>query len=392
MASSKESTESAAYAALGASSAKGGVLKAVGEHSTSRYFATPIADPFGDPTQSFFLHADGAGTKSIVAYLLYRETGDTKWFRSLATDSLVMNLDDIACSGALSGLVLSNTIGRNRRLVPDEAISEIIAGYKECAATLNSFGIEITLSGGETADMGDLVRTLVVDSTLSARIPSDELVDTYRVEPGDAIVAFSNVGQVAWETAPNSGIGSNGLSLARNVLLSRYHVERYPEAGDPEIPHDVAYRGPYKASDFVAELGTSVGAALLSPTRSYAPLIKTALRELRTAIHSLIHCTGGGQVKIKRFGRGVRFEKTDLFPIPPLFDLIQRHGAIPWPEMYSVFNMGHRLEACIDPAASSEIIALAAQFGIAARIIGRVSSTGGENEVVIASPHGEFTY
>ena len=392
MASSKESTESAAYAALGASSAKGGVLKAVGEHSTSRYFATPIADPFGDPTQSFFLHADGAGTKSIVAYLLYRETGDIKWFRSLATDSLVMNLDDIACSGALSGLVLSNTIGRNRRLVPDEAISEIIAGYKECAATLNSFGIEITLSGGETADMGDLVRTLVVDSTLSARIPSDELVDTYRVEPGDAIVAFSNVGQVAWETAPNSGIGSNGLSLARNVLLSRYHVERYPEAGDPEIPHDVAYRGPYKASDFVAELGTSVGAALLSPTRSYAPLIKTALRELRTAIHSLIHCTGGGQVKIKRFGRGVRFEKTDLFPIPPLFDLIQRHGAIPWPEMYSVFNMGHRLEASLDPAASSAIIARAAQLGIAARIIGRVSSTGGENEVVIASPHGEFTY
>jgi phosphoribosylformylglycinamidine cyclo-ligase len=392
MSASKESTESAAYAALGASSAKGGVLKAVGEHATSRYFASPIVDPFGDATKSFFLHADGAGTKSIVAYLLYRETGDVKWFRSLATDSLVMNLDDIACSGALSGLVLSNTIGRNRRLVPDEAIAEIIAGYKECAATLASFGIEITLSGGETADMGDLVRTLVVDSTLSARIPSTELVDAYRVQPGDAIVAFSNVGQVAWESAPNSGMGSNGLSLARNVLLSRYHVESYPEVGDPEIAADVAYRGPYKVLDEVAELGTSVGAALLSPTRSYAPLIKAALRELRTGIHSLIHCTGGGQVKIKRFGRGVRFEKNNLFPTPPLFELIQKHGAIPWPEMYSVFNMGHRLEACVDPAAAPEIIGIAAQFGIAGRVIGQVSSTSGDNEVVITSPHGEFTY
>lgn len=392
MTSSKESTESAAYAALGASSAKGGVLKAVGEHSTSRYFATPIADPFGDPTKSFFLHADGAGTKSIVAYLLYRETGDVSWFRSLATDSLVMNLDDIACSGALSGLVLSNTIGRNRALVPDEAIAEIIAGYKECAATLASFDIQITLSGGETADMGDLVRTLVVDSTLSARIATNELVDTYRVQPGDAIVAFSNVGQAAWESAPNSGIGSNGLSLARNVLLSRYHVKLYPEVGDPGLAPGVAYRGPYKVTDIVPELGTSVGAALLSPTRTYAPLIKAALRDLRTAIHSFVHCTGGGQVKIKRFGRGVRFEKNDLFPTPPLFELIQRHGQIPWAEMYSVFNMGHRLEACVDPAATSEIIALAAQFGIAARVIGRVSSTGGDNEVVITSPHGEFTY
>jgi phosphoribosylformylglycinamidine cyclo-ligase len=392
MSTQKESTESAAYAALGASSAKGGVLKAVGEHATSRYFATPIADPFGDPSKVFFLHADGAGTKSIVAYLLFKETGDARWFRSLAIDSLVMNLDDISCSGALEGLVLSNTIGRNRHLIPDEAIAEIIKGYGECATTLASFGISVSLSGGETADMGDLVRTLVVDSTLSARIPQEALVDTYTVRPGDAIVAFSGCGQAAWEQTPNSGMGSNGLTLARNVLLSRWHIERYPEVGDPAITAEHAYRGPYRVTDVLPELGTSVGAALLSPTRSYAPLIKSILGEFRSAVHSLIHCTGGGQVKIKRFGRGVRFEKSDLFPTPPLFELIQRHGAIPWAEMYSVFNMGHRLEACVDPAAAMEIISLAAQFGIAAKIIGKVSSSEGENEVIIRSPYGEFRY
>lgn len=388
----KSTTESSAYAALGASSAKAGVLGAIGEGSTSRYFASPVADPAGDPEYAYFLHADGAGTKSIVAYLLFRETGDTRWFRSLATDSLVMNIDDVACAGGTCQLALSNTIGRNRNLIPDEAITEIIQGYREAADTLRELGIDITLSGGETADVGDLVRTLIVDSTLSARVPTSALVDTYRVRGGDLIVGFSSTGQCSFERKPNSGIGSNGLSLARNILLSAYNPEQYPEVSDPLLSRSVAYIGPYKVTDSVPALGMTAGEALLSPTRSYAPLIKRALGEFSQGIHSLIHCTGGGQTKIKRFGQRVRFEKDELFPTPPLFSLIQRLGNIPWAEMYAVFNMGHRLEACVEPSVAPELIALASQFGIAAKVIGRVTSLEGENEVIISSPHGTFTF
>lgn len=388
----KSSTESTSYAALGASSAKAGVLNAIGEGATSRYFATPGPDPAGDPNYAYFLHADGAGTKSIVAYLLYRETGNPHWFRSLAIDSLVMNLDDVACAGGLSGLVLSNTIGRNRHLIPDDAISAIIRGYRETAETLAQHGIEITLSGGETADVGDLVRTVIVDSTLSARVPRSNLVDAYRVIPGDLIIGFSTTGQSTLETAPNSGIGSNGLTLARNTLLSSYHTTKYPEVTDPAIPREVAYRGRYKVTDLLDPVGMTAGEALLSPTRTYSPLIKEILRECGSEVHSLIHCTGGGQTKIKRFGRNVRFEKEELFPTPPLFSVIQECGQIPWAEMYAVFNMGHRLEACVDPAVADQIIAASKQFGIAAKVIGRVTFKDGENEVVIASPHGSFVY
>ena len=388
----KSRTESSAYAALGASSAKAGVLNAIGEGSTSRYFASPVSDPAGDPNYAYFLHADGAGTKSIVAYLLYRETGDVGWFRSLATDSLVMNIDDVACAGGVSELVLSNTIGRNRNLIPDEAIAQIIQGYSDAAATLRDLGVEITLSGGETADVGDLVRTIIVDSTLSARVPKTALVDTYRVRAGDLIVGFSSTGQCCFESRPNSGIGSNGLSLARNTLLSPYHAEQYPEVSDPFLSRSVAYRGPYKVTDMIPALNMTVGEALLSPTRSYAPLIKKALGEFAGSIHSLIHCTGGGQTKIKRFGQRVRFEKDNLFPTPPIFSLIQSLGSIPWSEMYAVFNMGHRLEACVEAGVAPELISLASQFGIAAKVIGRVTSLDGENAVVISSPHGTFTY
>jgi len=386
------SAESSAYAALGASSAKGGVLSAVGESGPARYFASPVDDPAGDPNYAFFLHADGAGTKSIVAYLLYRETGDARWFRSLATDSLVMNLDDVACAGGLEGLILSNTIGRNRHLIPDAAIAEIIAGYRECAETLRGQGINVRLSGGETADMGDLCRTLIVDSTLTARIKRAELVDTTRVRVGDVIVGFSSCGQATFETTPNSGIGSNGLTLARNVLLNRQTATRYPEVQDPALPDEVAYRGPYSVTDQVASLGSSVGEALLSPTRPYAPLIKNLLSNFRDYVHAIIHCTGGGQVKIKRFGQGVSYLKENLFPTPPIFSLIQEHGAVPWDEMYSVFNMGHRLEVCVPPEVAHEAVACASQLGIAAQVIGRVNSSKSGNEVVIVSPYGEFRY
>ncbi len=388
----KSSAESSSYAALGASSAKAGILDAIGEGATSRYFANPSPDPFGDPNQAFFLHADGAGTKSIVAYLLFRETGDARWFRSLATDSLVMNLDDLACAGATQGLVLSNTIGRNRHLVPDSAVREIIQGYKELAQKLSTVGIDVTLAGGETADVGDLVRTIIVDSTLSARIPRTELVDAYRTKPGDLIIGFSSTGQSTLESEPNSGIGSNGLTLARNALLSRYHPTKYPEVSDPNLSEMIAYRGAFKVTDTSDLLGMSVGQALLSPTKPYAPLIKTMLSRFFNEIHSLIHCTGGGQTKIKRFGRNVRFEKEDLFPVPPIFGLIQSQGQVPWAEMYAVFNMGHRLEACVEPSVARDIIELSNQFGIAAKVIGQVTSKEGDNEVSIQTPYGRFVY
>ncbi len=388
----KNSAESSAYAALGASSAKGGVLAAVGETGPARYFANPVDDPAGDPSYAFFLHADGAGTKSIVAYLLYKETGETRWFRSLAIDSLVMNLDDVACAGGLQGLILSNTIGRNRALIPDEAIAEIIKGYRDTVDLLLSLGISVTLSGGETADVGDLCRTLIVDSTLTARIPRTELIDTTRVCPGDVIVGFSASGQAQFETAPNSSIGSNGLTLARNVLLSRSHAERYPEVADPSIPKEVGYRGPFNVTDYEPSLGMTVGEALLSPTRPYAPLIQRLITTLGEKVHALIHCTGGGQVKIKRFGRSVRYEKDALFPTPPLFALIQKQGNIPWNEMYTVFNMGHRLEAVLPADAAATAVACAQELGIAAQVVGRVTSSKGENEVTISSPHGVFHY
>jgi phosphoribosylformylglycinamidine cyclo-ligase len=388
----KSSAESSLYAALGASSAKAGILNAIGEGATSRYFASPSPDPSGDPGYAYFLHADGAGTKSIVAYLLYRETGDASWFRSLATDSLVMNLDDLACAGAVDALVLSNTIGRNRLLVPDEVVAEIIRGYQELVEKLQRVGIDVIMAGGETADVGDLVRTIIVDSTVSARIPRAKLVDAYRVSAGDLIVGFSSTGQSPIESTENSGIGSNGLTLARNALLSRYHPEKYPEVKDPATPTTLAYSGEFTVTQYHPELRTSVGAALLSPTKPYAPLIKAILKQTFDAVHSFVHCTGGGQTKIKRFGRNVRFIKDDLFPTPPIFSLIQQQAKVPWEEMYAVFNMGHRLEACVSPDVADSIIELAGQFGIAAKVIGRVTSGDGNNEVVIRSPHGEFTY
>jgi phosphoribosylformylglycinamidine cyclo-ligase len=390
--SAAPSQESPSYAALGASSGKAGVLAAVGESSEARYFAAPLPDIAGDPNAAFFLHADGAGTKSIIAYLAYRESKNPAVFASLAYDSTVMNTDDVACAGGVAGLALSNTIGRNRALVPDEAIAEIIRGYRECCALLASEGLQIHLAGGETADLADIVRTLVVDSTLCARIPRSTLVDTTRVSSGDLIVGFSSTGQARFEKKPNSGIGSNGLTLARHALLKKEYASEYPEVVDPLISKDLIYRGSHSLKDTPAGLGMSIQEALLSPTRPYAPLIKVLLSTLGPRIHALFHMTGGGQTKNKRFGKGVCYEKDNLFPVPPIFSLIQEDGGIPWAEMYAVFNMGHRLEAVVEPEAVNEVISLSEQFGIAARVVGRVTSSKGGNEVVISSPHGTFRF
>lgn len=380
------------YERLGASSSKSGVLAAVGAGKTAHYFCDPIPDPFGDPGKAFFLHADGAGTKSIVAYLMAKESGSNKFFGSLAIDSLVMNLDDLACVGAIDGLVLCNTIGRNFHRVGDDAVKEIVAGYSACAKTLEQLGVSVAIGGGETADLGDIVRTLVVDSTMTARVPYSELLDTRNVVVGDIIVGFSSTGKASFETAENSGMGSNGLTLARHALLNSSYAKRYPEVCEPSLDAKDAYRGSFNLSDTLDGTSLSVGEALLSPTRSYAPLIKRLRSQLRSDLHGAIHCTGGGQAKVKRFGHGVRFIKDNLFATPPLFAAIQASGQVPWKDMYTVFNMGHRVEIMIPQERFESAVKEAAAFGIEARQIGKVTKLEGNSIVVIDSPYGCFEY
>ena len=386
------SNESSSYAAVGASSAKAGVLKAAGLEAEARYFAEPVTDFCGDPNYVSFLHADGAGTKSIIAYLAHREGAPASIFRGLAYDSLVMNLDDLACAGAFESLALSNTIGRNRSLISDDIIAELIAGYKECVQTLKSLGIEVALSGGETADAGDLIRTIVIDSCMHARAKRKDLIDSRRVSDGDVIVGLSSTGKASFETRENSGIGSNGLSLARHTLLSNHYLQKYSEIGDPNLSPQLAYRGPYKLSDTPTGLGMSIGEALLSPTRPYGPVIQRIQQKIGENLHAAVHCTGGGQSKIKRFGKEKAYLKDSLFEIPPIFKLIQEAANIPWNEMYAVFNMGHRIELVVPAIYSQDVVGIASDFGIAAQVIGRVTSKEGPNEVILHSPHGVFHY
>lgn len=389
---SEDSTAKDAYARLGASSSKSGVLKAVGAFGNAEYFCDPLPDPFGDENKAFFLHADGAGTKVIIAYVLARMSGNAEHYRSLATDSLVMNLDDLACTGAIEGLVLCNTIGRNFNKVGDDAIAQIVAGYHECASALRLHGVDVAISGGETADLGDLVRTLIVDSTMTARVARHSLLSTRNIVPGDAIVGFSSTGQAVFESVPNSGIGSNGLTLARHCLMHRWYAEEFPEICDPAVSKADAYRGPFKLSDALPGTEMTVGAALLSPTRSYSPILKKLMGVLGSDLHAAIHCTGGGQAKVKRFGHGVQFIKDNLFDVPPIFSAIQQFGNVPWREMYTVFNMGHRVEVMVPEAVVSKVIETAMSYGVEARKVGRVVSPKGDAAVIIDSPYGAFEY
>lgn len=385
------SSESTAYSNVGASSSKEGVHRALSRKKAS-YFCDLIDDP-ADP-QNYFaaLHADGAGTKAIVAYLLFRESGDARHFNSLACDSLAMNIDDLACVGMFDDLILSNTIGRNRFLIPDEAITQIIQGYQEAADILEKNGIVIRFSGGETADIGDLVRTLVVDSTLFGRIKKDRAISTDNIVAGDVIIGLSSTGKATYEQNENSGIGSNGLSLARHALIANKYACQWPEILDPAIEKQSAYRGLNNLNDNLPETNFTIGQALLSPTRFYAPVIKQFLANCGKSIHSVIHCTGGGQTKILRFGRSVHYEKNDLFTCPAIFKKIKHDAALPWKEMYSVFNMGHRMEVVCTQQSSSEVVAIAKSFGIEAKIIGQVGKSSGENSLSISSPDGVIAY
>jgi len=384
------------YGELGASSTKEDVHRAISGMDQGLFpdaFCKIVPDSLtGSREHCMVVHSDGAGTKSILAYLWYRETGDASVFRGIAQDSAVMNLDDAACAGATGPFTLSNTIGRNAGLVPGEIISELIQGYHDFAVRMMEHGVAVHNAGGETADMGDAIRTIVADSTLVARLRRDEVVRANAVQPGDDIIGLSGTGKAAYEDRLNSGLGSNGLTLARHALLSGEYLEKYPEIADPGLDRSLAYSGPYRLDDEPDGLGMSVGEALLSPTRTYAPVVRRILEEMRADVHALLHCTGGGQTKCLRFGQGIRYVKDGLFPTPPVFGLIQDAGNVDWREMYRTFNMGHRLEVVVPPEMTGNVIRIAKGFGVEARKVGHCESSGGGNSLTINSPYGELEY
>jgi len=388
------------YESLGVSASKSGlhaVLEKTGLSSTGHLFASVTEDIAGDTEYYSFMHCDGAGTKTIVPYLYFRETGDSSLFRGLAQDALVMNLDDVFCVGTPERLCLSNAIARNARIINDEILAEILIGYRDLCGELRNNGIDIELCGGETADCGDIVRTLVVDAVLSGRIKKSQIIDTQAICSSDVIVGLSSTGKASYEKYGNSGIGSNGLTLARHCLLNKTYLENNPEVVDPGIDQKLAYRGPFRASDRPKSLTMSVGHALASPTRTYAPLLIQVYKCLGSDVHAAIHQTGGGQTKILRFGKNKRYIKDNLFPVPPLFQLIQEHGAVSWREMYQVFNMGHRMELYVPEKRAEEVIRIASQFQIDARVVGRVenqdaSKAENTNSLLLKTPYGEFDF
>ena len=384
------------YKSLGASATKEGIhqaLKNAGLDTEAQYFAHLLPDIAGDKDFKSFIHADGAGTKSVVAYLRYMDTNDPEVFKSLAQDALVMNLDDVFCLGRPSSMMLSNAIGRNARLVPDEAIEAIISGYTELADSLKTLGVDVALGGGETADCGDVVRTLLVDAVLAGRIETQKLLSPSNIRSGDAIIALSSTGQASYEDQANSGIGSNGLTLARHCLLNSSYREKYPECVDDGIDTSISYMGPFSCKDTPAGLEMNIGEALASPTRTYAPLLQKLFNDKSLDIRAVIHLTGGAHTKVIRFANSKRFVKDNLFPTPEIFKLIQTHGEVSWEEMYKVFNMGQRMELYVPQSNVEQVVKTASEFSIDARKVGHVEdSSDSQSEVIVRSEHGDFTY
>lgn len=385
------------YLSRGVSATKDDVHRAIAKHSAGAVpgaFCKLVEEPGGDGSMLAVMHADGAGTKSAVAYLAYAETRNAQVFHGIAQDSLVMNTDDLACVGVTTGLVVSNTIGRNAHRVPGEVVAALIDGYERCAATLRAHGVEITLAGGETADVGDLVRTVIVDSTIYARIPRTAVLDFSKVEPGDLIVGLSSAGRARYEDDENSGIGSNGLTLARHTLLHRDYAERHPETFSETIASDKVYVGPYHLKDTLPGSDRSVGWGLLSPTRTYLPVIRDLLSSpLGPEVSGILHCSGGGQTKCLKFGRGLHYVKDDLLPVPAIFRAIEQQG-IDRKEMFQVFNMGHRMEVYVRPGAAKGVVDLAGRYGVDAKIVGRIEAAKdpAKNELSIAFEGRTFSY
>ncbi|MFZ2339891.1 MAG: AIR synthase related protein [Bacteroidales bacterium] len=344
----------------------------------------------GDPDHCNVMHADGAGTKSSLAYIYWKETGDMSVWKGIAQDAIVMNTDDLLCVGARDNMLLSSTIGRNKNLIPGEVISAIINGTEEVLEELRSMGVGIWSTGGETADVGDLVRTIVVDSTVVARMKRKDVI-TCDIKPGDVIVGLASFGQTIWETEYNGGMGSNGLTSARHDVFSGYLAEKYPESYDPSIPPELIYSGSLSLTEKVPGLSLDAGKLVLSPTRTYAPVAMRIIRELRSSIHGMIHCSGGGQTKVMHFIDGLHVIKDNMFPIPPLFRIIRDESGTPWQEMYRVFNMGHRLEIYTDPDTADKITGIAADFSLEARVIGHCEASDNKR-LTIVSENGRFEY
>ena len=345
----------------------------------------------GDPEYCNIMHADGAGTKSSLAYMYWKETGDLSVWKGIAQDALVMNTDDLLCVGATDNILVSSTIGRNKMLVPGDVVSAIINGTEEMLARLRSMGIGIYSTGGETADVGDLVRTIIVDSTVTCRMKRSDVIDNANIRPGDVIVGLSSSGQATYEDSYNGGMGSNGLTSARHDVFSKYLAERYPESYDHAVPEDLVYSGHYALTDSVEGAPVDAGHLVLSPTRTYAPVVKKLLDALRPEIHGMVHCTGGAQTKVMHFvGDDCKVVKDNMFPVPPLFRTIAEESGTDWKEMYRVFNMGHRLEVYVRPDVADEVINISKSFNIDAQVVGRIER--GEHSLTIESEFGTFTY
>lgn len=355
-------------------------------------FCKIIPDLLGhDPAYCNIMHADGAGTKSSLAYIYWKETGDLSVWKGIAQDAIVMNTDDLLCVGAADDILFSSTIGRNKAYIPGEVIAAIINGSEEVLEMLRSNGINIIGTGGETADLGDIIRTIVVDSTVTARMKREDVIQNDRIVPGDVIVGFSSTGQATYEDRYNGGMGSNGLTSARHDVFSKIYGEKYPESYDDNIPADLCYTGSCLLTDTLPGIPVNIGQLVLSPTRTYAPIIKPILNEYRDVVHGMIHCSGGAQTKILHFIRDMHIVKNNMFDIPPLFDLIQRESRTSWQEMYQVFNMGHRMEVYLPEKFAEDIIAISRSFNVEARIIGHVEATEG-TLLTISTDKGEFVY
>lgn len=345
----------------------------------------------GNPEYCNIMHADGAGTKSSLAYTYWKETGDLSVWKGIAQDALIMNTDDLLCVGAVDNILVSSTIGRNKMLVPGEVISAIINGTDELLASMRDMGIGIYATGGETADVGDLVRTIIVDSTVTCRMKRADVVNNANIRPRDVIVGLASFGQATYEHSYNGGMGSNGLTSARHDVFAKYIAEKYPESYDHAVPEELVYSGHYKLTDQLPDVPVNVGRLVLSPTRTYAPVIKRMLDELRPEIHGMVHCTGGAQTKVLHFvNDNCRVVKDNMFPVPPLFRIIKEQSGTDWQEMYKVFNMGHRMEIYVSPEIADKVIEISNSFNIAAQVIGHIEE--GNKSLTIKSEFGEFNY
>lgn len=383
------------YMQRGVSAAKEDVHAAIANIDKGIYpkaFCKILPDILGgDPAYCNIMHADGAGTKSALAYMYWKETGDLGVWKGIAQDALIMNTDDLLCVGAVDNILVSSTIGRNKMLVGGDVIAAIINGTDELLAQMRALGIGIYATGGETADVGDLVRTIIVDSTVTCRMRRADVIDNANIRPGDVIVGLSSTGQATYETAYNGGMGSNGLTSARHDMFAKYLAMKYPESYDHAMPRELVYCGPYALQDPVADSPLSAGLLVLSPTRTYAPVIRQILGEMRPRIHGMVHCTGGAQTKVLNFvGDDCRVVKDNMFPVPPLFRAIQEASGTDWQEMYKVFNMGHRMEIYVAEEDAQRIIDISRSFHIDAQVVGHIER--GAKSLAIHSEYGTFNY